>query len=258
MAEDTGAIPCLDLGNARLKGARVGLQVLPLPGQGIGPGTFSLAPDLREALAGADLILLVSTNPARLPEVRRALETVVPRVLLAGEDFPLSLPTRYREPDRCGADRLVAALAAQELGRGKVVVVDAGTAITVDGVNGEGTFLGGQILPGLGLSLEALARHTALPSVSLAELQDPVPVLGRSTVECLVAGARHGLLAGLTATVALVAGEVGPGAPLLVTGADGPLLAALWGTAPPPQVGEVRLAPHLVVQGLARAFQLWG
>lgn len=71
------------------------------------------------------------------------------------------MTTRYREPARLGVDRWLAALAAWRAERGAVVVIDAGTALTVDVVTAAGIHLGGLIAPGLDLLRTSLTHGTA-------------------------------------------------------------------------------------------------
>jgi type III pantothenate kinase len=98
------------------------------------------------------------------------------------------LSNRYREPARLGADRFAAALGARALAPGKALVVaTCGTATTVDAVSRDGDFLGGMILPGLGLMLGSLARNTAqLPQVA-AGLGVP-PAFADNTVDAILSG----------------------------------------------------------------------
>jgi type III pantothenate kinase len=74
---------------------------------------------------------------------------------------------RYRNPQQLGADRFAAALGARALAPGKrIVVATCGTATTIDAVDAQGDFLGGMIVPGVGLMAASLARNTAqLPMV---------------------------------------------------------------------------------------------
>ncbi len=98
-----------------------------------------------------------------------------------------------------GADRVVNAVAAFELFGGPVVVVDFGTALTLDYVSAGGVYCGGVIGPGIGISLEALNAKTAkLPLVSFSR---PASVVGRNTVEAIRSGAYWG-------TVSMVDGIV--------------------------------------------------
>ena len=136
-----------------------------------------------------------------------------------GPDVRVPLKLAVREPDRVGADRLCAAYAAWRLASGAVVVVDAGTAITVDGVRADGTFAGGAILAGPHLVSEALRRGTALLPAAPAAL--PVRVLGRTTDEALAAGVGYGLGGAVRALIARAAEELAE--PVRVVGTGGAL-----------------------------------
>ncbi len=94
------------------------------------------------------------------------------------------------EPLSVGADRLVNVLAAVELYRADVIVVDFGTATTFDCIMADGRFIGGSIMPGLRTSAEQLTRRAAkLPAT---ELQRPDRVIGRRTEECIRGGVLYG------------------------------------------------------------------
>ena len=103
--------------------------------------------------------------------VRAALEQIIPPV--ACEWFA-SVPQRagvrngYRVPSQLGCDRFAAAIGAQALAPGQAVIVaNCGTATTIDAITADGVFLGGMILPGLGLMASSLARNTAqLPQIA--------------------------------------------------------------------------------------------
>ena len=112
-----------------------------------------------------------------------------PFVLQAG--VKTGLKVRYRNPHEVGADRIAGAVAAARRHPAtNIVVVDCGTATTLDVLTAEGDYLGGAILPGVGISVETLAGRTAkLPTV---EITRPQTALGRSTVESIQAGVYHG------------------------------------------------------------------
>jgi type III pantothenate kinase len=129
-----------------------------------------------------------------VPQLADALEAVGRRLssrpVLVASAANLPLPIRLDHPDGVGTDRLVDAYAAHRLFGGPLVVVDVGTAITVDAVGGDGAFLGGAIAAGPALALRALAEHTArLPRVPLVR---PARVIGRDTASALQAGATFG------------------------------------------------------------------
>jgi type III pantothenate kinase len=170
--------------------------------------------------------------------------------LLARGDLPLVV--RVDHPDRVGVDRLAAAVGANALrspGR-PAVVVDSGTAITVDLVSSAGEFLGGAILPGVGMSARALAQETdALPLVDPAWRIDPPEALGRSTIAAIRSGLFWGALGAIRELATQMARGLPPSEPppqVFLTGGDAPLLAPWLGA-------EAIAAPHLVLWGIVLA-----
>ncbi len=100
-------------------------------------------------------------------------------MLLRHDHFPLEIDVRA--PDRVGTDRLAAAVAANELRvpQRSAIVVDAGTAVTVDLITSDGVFRGGAILPGIQTAAQALADATdALPLLENLDLSS-VPAADR-------------------------------------------------------------------------------
>jgi len=165
--------------------------------------------------------------------------------MLSASDLPLtvSLP----RPDMVGIDRLLAAVAANRLrdpGR-PAITVDLGTAVTVDLVSAEGAFLGGAILPGIGLSLRALHEFTdLLPLVEMAELADPPPALGRSTVEALHSGIYWGAVGGVRQLIGLLSTPGSAEPHVYVTGGAAPAVAGLLSQS-------AAYVPHLTLAGIA-------
>lgn len=94
-------------------------------------------------------------------------------------------------PEEVGADRLVNAIAAWNINKCKQVVIDFGTAITFDCVTEKCEYLGGAIIPGIAISLEALANKTAnLPHIDVSE--PPPSIIGKSTVQAMKSGILYG------------------------------------------------------------------
>lgn len=115
---------------------------------------------------------------------------VAPLVVGTDVDPGLKFDPRCYETGRLGTDRALDCIAAIEKYGPPFLVVDFGTATTIDAVDGSGVYLGGTIGPGLQVSLDALVSRTAaLPRV---ELQMPSTVLGRNTVEQIQAGIMAG------------------------------------------------------------------
>jgi type III pantothenate kinase len=110
-------------------------------------------------------------------------------------------------PQEVGADRLVNAIAAYQKYRNNLVVVDFGTAITFDCVNAACEYLGGTIVPGIAISLEALATRTAkLPHIDVSRASERI--IGRSTVEAMKNGILYGYGAMLDGMVAGIRKEL--------------------------------------------------
>ena len=169
-------------------------------------------------------IVVASVNdPAAIPimeEIRQAHPTGVFRL---GEDLAIPITVAVDDGYIPGQDRLLNALAAFDIRKQACVVVDAGTAITVDFVDGEGTFVGGAIAPGLRLSLDALHRGTAaLPAIELA-LPAPDP-FGRSTREAMLNGVVHGARGMVRLLLERYAEAYGAYPSVIATGGDAKLL----------------------------------
>jgi type III pantothenate kinase len=121
-----------------------------------------------------------------------------PFILQAGVKTGLKI--RYRNPLEVGADRIANAIAATHLYPDRnLIIIDFGTATTIDVMRAGREHLGGIILPGLRIQMEALEQNTArLPNV---EIVADVDLVGRSTVECIQSGLYYGnraAIAGLT------------------------------------------------------------
>jgi len=136
----------------------------------------------------------------------------------------LGMTVDYETPGDVGADRLVNAVAGMAKYGKPLIIVDFGTAITLDAVSGKGTYLGGVIAPGLGTSVDALFGKTAkLPKVSF---EIPRHIIGKNTMESIQSGILHGF-AGLVDTLAeKIMHEIGK-APVIATGGDAERLAPL-------------------------------
>ncbi|WP_028387593.1 type III pantothenate kinase [Legionella fairfieldensis] len=117
--------------------------------------------------------------------------SVEPFLLQAGVKTGLNI--KYRNPVEVGADRIANAIAATNSFPGKnIIVIDFGTATTFCVINAQKAYLGGAILPGVRLSVEALTTKTAkLPAVEIVRTE---LVVGRSTIESIQAGVFYGAL----------------------------------------------------------------
>lgn len=153
----------------------------------------------------------------------------------------IGVPLRRYPASQIGPDRLVNALAAHARFRRACIVVDVGTAITIDAVSADGEFKGGAIAPGPALMGDALHRMTAqLPRVTPAP---PRSAIGRTTKECIRSGVVLGSAGLIDRIVDRIAREM-KGRPIVVaTGGAAAALARLCRTIR-------RVESDLTLQGL--------
>ena len=148
--------------------------------------------------------------------------------LIVGPGTRTGMPILVDNPKEVGADRIVNAIAAYERCKCACIVVDFGTATTFDVVDTKGRYLGGIIVPGIGISADALfTRAAKLPRV---EIIRPPSVIGRTTVQAIQSGLVYGYVALVEGLVARlrqaldVQGE-GGNCPVFATGGLAPLIA---------------------------------
>jgi type III pantothenate kinase len=206
------------------------------------------------ALDGIGLTDLDAASVASVvPALTAAMATVAERRglrLLVASAGSIPIAIRVERPDEVGADRLVNVLAAVRLYGTPAVVMDLGTATTLECAAADGAYVGGAIAPGLELGMEALAARTAkLPRI---ELRAPDRAIGRNTVEAMQAGTVLGyqaLAAGLLERVRTELAEASGIAPTEVkTIVTGGLSTAPWVSG---LRGVDAIDPELTIKGLA-------
>jgi len=122
----------------------------------------------------------------------------------------------YENPKEVGADRICDAVAAYARYGGPAIVVAFSTATTFSVVTEDGEFLGGAIAPGVGISMDALAEHTAqLPRIELAK---PRSAIGRSTVAAMQSGFLYGFVGQVEEIIRRIRHELGGRAVTIATG----------------------------------------
>jgi len=166
--------------------------------------------------------------------------------LLCHHDLPIE--ARVDRPDRVGLDRLAAAVAANvvRMQGAPAIVVDAGSAITVDLVASDGGFEGGVILPGFRMSAEALDSADQLPLVSFSPTDAPPQVVGKDTQAAIRSGLFWGAVGAVREVVERMKRDLPQQPDILVTGGDLRQLAN--------QLGDgARFIPNLVLSGIAVA-----
>ena len=213
--------------------------------------------ELQEVLGETPPVsLLAAVNP---PVLERLLDSwprstwPEPRFLANNVGLPIVNQTLY--PDRVGTDRLLKAVASNVLRpEGQpLILIDSGTATTVDWVTSEGAFAGGAILPGLALSSRALHDHTAqLPWIAPESFQQIQPVaVGTETQAALQSGIYWGHIGAVRELIQRMTAEHPGETPLvLITGGAGEIVARELGLAD-------SYYRDLTLQGLAITARSW-
>lgn len=161
----------------------------------------------------------------------------------------VGIEVEYRPADSVGPDRIANAVGALAKWKPPIVVVDFGTATTFDAVSASGAYVGGAILPGPLMSLEALFQRTAkLPQV---EFQYPERAIGQTTTEAIQSGVVRGYAGAIESLAAAFRQELGGRARIVATGGLGGRFATLC-----PSIEEY--APTLTLDGLRLAWERLG
>ncbi len=143
--------------------------------------------------AGGAAVVIASVNARACERLERRLASLpgVADVYVAGRDLPIPVKMAVKQPEAVGHDRLICAHAAFRRAESACIVVDAGTAITVDFVDGVGVFHGGAIAPGVRAMLAALPQVAPrLPRVEWARPELTDGPFGRDTGDAMLVGVR--------------------------------------------------------------------
>ena len=169
-------------------------------------------------------IILASVVPPMNERVEQLCERFFGHApLVVGPGIRTGVPILYENPKEVGADRIGNAVAAYERTHGPTIVVDFGTATTFDYVTARGEYAGGVIVPGIGISLDALFVRAA--KLTRVELERPTKVVGRNTVHAIQSGVTYGYTALVDGLVERIRKENDPKARALATGGFASLIA---------------------------------
>lgn len=167
--------------------------------------------------------------------------------LLITNETTSALRIMYDNPAEVGADRIVNAIAGIRLYGAPLIVVDFGTATTFDAIDASGSYLGGAIAPGIGISTEALfARAAKLPRV---ELVRPPRAIGRNPASSMQSGIIFGFAGQVDALVRRFWAELGGRTTVVATGGLADLIAAETETVD-------RVDPLLTLEGLRIIYEI--
>jgi type III pantothenate kinase len=165
-----------------------------------------------------DGVIVVSSVKPKWTEFieRIAKNDLGERIYVIGKDIPLPMPVWLDEPDKVGTDRVISAAAAYAVVEDAVVVVDFGTAVTIDLVDQNGVFQGGVICPGFEISAQALKDNTAqLPKVTVARPSEPY---GKNTEQAINCGLYYSIIGTLEEVIRRYAEKIGRWPQTVLTG----------------------------------------
>jgi type III pantothenate kinase len=231
---------CIDCGNTRLKwGLHEAGQwrqqgVLPLAGIHSLQQVFPDLPRPTRAVACS-----VAGEQACTAVEKLVQELGVQLTWAVSRSEQCGVKNAYTDPGQLGADRWAALIAARHMHEGGCLVVNAGTATTIDVLDAAGIFQGGLILPGIDLMCTSLARNTARLPLAAGEYR-PLP---RNTADAIASGALQAT-AGAIARMFVHVAEISGATCLLTGGASAPLIPLL-------EV-PLRSVDNLVLEGLVR------
>ncbi len=163
-----------------------------------------------------------------VPPLNQAMEQLSERYfrcapLMVGPGIKTGMPILYENPKEVGADRIVNAVAAFDKYASACIVVDFGTATTLDYVTGRGEYAGGALAPGLDVSMNALIQRAA--KLYRVELVRPREVVGRTTIGSIQSGLIFGYTALVDGLVQRIRKERGEKTRVLATGGLAGLIA---------------------------------
>ena len=186
-----------------------------------------------------------------VPQVNRAIKSAVKKLtgldcMVVGAGLKTGVNVRIDDPGTVAGDLITGAVGAVALYEPPLIVVDMGTATTMVAVDKDGAYIGGAIIPGVGLSYSALSAGTSLlPTISI---EAPKKCIGTNTVDCMKSGAVFGAAAMLDGMIARMEEELGESVTVVATG-------GISGCIVPYCKREIKHEPDLLLKGLAILYQ---
>ncbi|MCW8828133.1 MAG: type III pantothenate kinase [Gammaproteobacteria bacterium] len=235
----------IDLGNSRMKWAEMRDDRL----DGYGSCSYHERENWPAALDCVDRPERVYFASVAADELNSRLEAYLQArwgscaVRLFSQQTCCGVHNGYEQPLRLGVDRWAAMLAAYRLCRGPLCVIDCGSAMTVDALDGSGRHLGGLILPGVQLQQRSLLQGTARIGDAQGDL-DTGRMWGRNSAACVQHGSVHAMAALVEHSARDLARQLPGTVKVVMTGGDALLIMSLLER-------EVVYEEHLVLQGMS-------
>ena len=194
-----------------------------------------------------DGCIISSVVPPVFNSVRTGLIKVTGKTpMVVGPGIKTGLNIQMDNPSQVGSDRIVIAVAALAEYEPPLTLLDLGTATTIEVVGKGGVYMGGCIIPGVRISLDALTSRTAqLPGI---RLDRPKKVIGKNTEDCMRSGIMYGTAAMLDGMLDRVEEELGFTTTVVATGGMAQFIAPLCRR-------EIRLERDLLLKGLYIIYQ---
>lgn len=205
----------IDIGNNSTKYFLFGQESIILHGRRSG-GSFGFIREYADQYNVDGII--VSSVVTIDNDAREQINSASQHVVWFDNSTPMPIKIDYRTPGTLGSDRLAAAIGAMKQAPGRnILVIDAGSAITIDLVDGKGHFLGGNISPGVKMRLTALHKQTSrLPQV---EKEGDIPKFGYDTETAIRSGVIRGICHEIDGYISEIK-EVFPDVLVFLTGGD--------------------------------------
>lgn len=185
--------------------------------------------------------IICSVVPELTEKFSSFFKNICNKVIVINSAIPSGLVLKVRNPESFGVDRLAASVAAYELFKENLAVVDAGTATTVTVVTSKGEILGGAIMPGLGTMNYALREKTA--ALPLVSFKDEVQALGRDTHSAILSGIVLGTVYAVEGIIDAIEKEINCNLRIVLTGGYCELISKYMHK-------KHLLNKHLVIEGM--------
>lgn len=191
--------------------------------------------------------IISSVVPPLTGTLKKAIQRVTGhKPMVVGAGIKTGLNILIDNPAQLGSDLAVSAVAALNEYKPPIIAVDMGTATTIMVIDKNGSFLGGPIIPGVALSMNALASKTSqLPKVSI---EAPKKVIGTNTIDSMKSGAVFGAASMLDGMIDRIEEEIGMSATVVATG-------GLSGSIVPHCKHEIICDDDLLLKGLAIIYE---
>lgn len=242
----------VDIGNSRTKWALKQESGTLGPMHACANADIANNEDLRAMIGqAAKIVLACVAGEAVLHQLKALVPAKTILHVMQAQAETCGVRNAYRQPQTLGVDRWAALLGAWDMRCAPCVVVNAGTAMTVDALNADGEFLGGTIMPGVGLMMQSLRKNTARLDVDTrtAEVQG----FPDKTADAIYAGCLNAAVGGVAAMVAHLAKHCDAMPEVVLSGGDAEVLKNALQKVPFANlhVKRVIMTENLVLRGLA-------